>query len=254
MGTKIFLLIYICIFSILTGCATSDKDEGKAALYLQIGNDLLAQNNYPEALSNLLQAQKYAPDNPVVLNSLGMLYFAREKYETAAGYIQRAVKSEPRYTDARTNLGRVYIAQGKYNKAIFETKKALKDLTYGQPEKAQTNLGLAYLRKNNFRAAKAQLSSAIKLNKDYCPAYNYYGQTLMKLKDYDSSAGIFDRAIKVCQNSPEEVHFLSGLSYYQMGKQQMALIRLKEVAKLYPASEYAEKSRSLLKVIEQDKK
>lgn len=253
MSKKILLLIYIGLFSLLTSCASSQKDEGKAALYLQIGNDLMAQNNYPEALQNLLLAQKHAPDNPVVLNSLGMLYFARDKFNTAEEYVQKAVIAEPKYTDARTNLGRIYIAQGKYTKAISETKKALRDLTYNQPEKAQTNLGLAYLRTNNLKAAKAQLSSAIKLNKDYCPAYNYYGQTLMKLKDYESAGGTFDRAIKVCQNTPEEVHFLSGLSYYQMGKSNMAIIRFKEVAKLYPTSEYAEKSRSLLKVIEQDK-
>lgn len=253
MNKKILLLIYIGLSGILTSCATSQRDEGKAALYLQIGNDLMAQNSYPEALTNLLLAEKHAPNNPVVLNSLGMLYFARDKFSTAEQYIQRAVDAEPRYTDARTNLGRVYIAQGKYNKAILETKKALKDMTYNQPEKAQTNLGLAYLRTRNYKAAKEQLGSAIKLNKDYCPAYNYYGQTMMKLKDYESAGGTFDRAIKICQNNPEEVHFLSGLSYYQMGKSNMAIIRFKEVAKLYPASEYAEKSRSLLKVIEQDK-
>lgn len=254
MSKKILLLIYIGLCGALTSCTTSDKDEGKAGLYLQIGNDLMAQNNYPEALSNLLLAQKHAPDNPVILNSLGMLYLARDKYKTAEEYVKKAVIAEPKYTDARTNLGRVYIAQGKYKKAIIETKKALKDLTYTQPEKAQTNLGLAYLRINKFKEAKTQLSTAIKLNKEYCPAYNYYGQTLMKLKDFESASGIFDRAIRVCQNSPEEAHYLSGLSYYQSGKSNMAITRFKEVAKLYPTSEYAEKSRSLLKVIEQDKK
>lgn len=243
----------MCVFGyLLTSCATSSQDEGKASLYLQIGNDLAAQGNYPEALINLIKADQLAPNNPVIQNSLGMLYFQREKYNTAEEYISKSVKAQPQYTDARTNLGRVYIAQGKYNKAIVEIKKALKDLTYNQQEKAQTNLGLAYLRTNKYLEAKKELHGAIKLNKDYCPAYNYYGQTLMKLKDYESAGGVFDRAIKVCQNTPEEVHFLSGLSYYQMGKKEKALIRLKEVSKLYPASEYAEKSRSLLKVIEQD--
>ena len=164
-----------------------------------------------------------------------------------------SVATNPKYSEARNNLGRDYIAQGKYNKAIVEINKTLKDLTYSAPEKAQTNLGLAYLRKNNLPKAREQLLSAIKSNRDYCPAYNYYGQTLMKLKQFDDASGVFDRGIKVCQNSPEELHYLSGLSYYQTGKKRMALVRLKEVAKLYPASEYAEKSRSLLKVIEQDK-
>lgn len=187
------------------------------------------------------------------MNALGLLYFAREKYDISAKYIRKAIQGNPKFSDARSNLGRVYIAQGKYTSAIKEIKKALRDLTYNKPEKAQTNLGLAYFRKNNFPEAKGQLQAALKLNKEYCPAYNYYGQTLLKLKEYENASGIFDRAIKVCQNEPEEVHYLSGLSYYQMGKKDMALIRLKEVSKLYPGTEYAEKSRTLLKAIEQDK-
>lgn len=236
----------------MTSCATSGHDERRANLYLQIGNDYLDQKNYPEALTSLLEANKFAPNNPAILNSLGMLYLAREKYSVAQEYMEKAIDIDPKYTDARNNLGRIYIAQGKYQKAIVEIKKSLKDLTYTAPEKIQTNLGLAYLRTNKYPQAREQLLSALKTNKDYCPAYGYYGQTLMKLKQYEDASGVLDRGIKVCQNNPEEVHYLSGLSYYQMGKKDMALIRFKEVAKLYPASEYAEKSRSLLKVIEQD--
>jgi type IV pilus assembly protein PilF len=254
VSKKHFLLIYICLFStLISSCTTGGDNVKRAELYLQIGNDYLDQKIYPDALTNLLQAEKLDPDNPRIMNSLGLLYFAREKYDTAVTYIKKAIAADPKFSDARSNLGRVYIAQGKYDKAIFEIKKALRDLTYNKPEKAQTNLGLAYFRQDRFRAAREQLLSALKLNKDYCPAYSYYGQTLMKLKEYENAGGVFDRAIKVCQNDPEEVHYLSGLSYYQMGKKEMALIRLKEVAKLYPSSEYAEKSRALLKVIEQDK-
>lgn len=244
----------MCLFSVLlSSCATTGDSEKRALLYYQIGNDLLEQQNYPEALVNLLKAEKLAPDHPQIMNALGMLYFYREKYDTSVNYIRRAITADPTFTDARTNLGRVYIAQGKYKKAVFEIKKAMKDLTYSHPEKAQTNLGLAYLREDKYPEAREEFLQALKLNKDYCPAYSYYGQTLMKLKQYENASGIFDRGIKVCQNGPEEVHFLSGLSYYQMGKKEMAITRLKEVAKLYPSSEYAEKSRSLLKVIGQDK-
>lgn len=254
MRTKLFLLIYIGIFStLLTACVSSFDNERRASFYLQIGNDYLEQKNYPEALINLIEANKLSPNNPIILNSLGLLYLAREKNNTAEDYIKKAIALAPQYTDARTNLGRVYLAQGRYNSAILETQKALKDLTYTTPEKAQTNLGIAYFRKNEFPKAKAQLSAALKMNSNFCPAYSYYGQTLMKLKQYDDASGIFDRGIKVCQNNPEEVHYLSGLSYYHTGKKEMALTRLREVAKLYPTSEYAEKSRSLLKVIEQDK-
>jgi type IV pilus biogenesis/stability protein PilW len=238
---------------LLSSCATTNDSEKRASLYFQIGNDYMEQKDYPEALTNLLKSEELSPNNSLVLNSLGMLYFHQEKYKTAGNYIRKAISLNPKYSDARNNLGRVYIAQGDYNRAIHEIKIAAKDLTYKYPEKAQTNLGLAYFRKDNFPKAKEVLQRALQLNKDYCPAYGFYGKTLMKLKQFENASGIFDRGIKVCQNEPEEVHFLSGLSYYQMGKKEMAIIRLKEVSKLYPSSEYAEKSRSLLKAIKQDK-
>ena len=254
MGTKIRLLIYIGLFSaLLTSCVSSIDNERRASFYLQIGNDYLEQKNYPEALTNLIEANKLSPNNPYILNSLGLLYLAREKYSLAAEHIQKALSINPKYTDARNNLGRVYISQGKYKSAISEIKTTLKDLTYSSPERAQTNLGLAYMRTNQYPKAKEQLLSALKTNQDYCPAYGYYGQTLMKLKQFEDASAVLDRGIRVCQYNPEEVHYLSGLSYYQSGRKEMAITRFKEVSKLYPASEYAEKSRSLLKVIEQDK-
>lgn len=253
MANKIFLFIYIGFFALsFTGCVSSIDNERRAGFYLQIGLDNLAQKNFPEALTNLIQADKLSPNNPVILNALGAFYLEHGKYTTASEYSSKALRINPQYTEARNNLGRIYIAQGHYDKAIVEVRKALKDLTYPHPEKVRTNLGIAYLRKNQFARAKQHLQSALKINKDYCPAYSYYGQTLLKLKQYDDANAIFDRGIKVCQDSPEEVHYLSALSYYQTGKKEMALVRLKEVAKLYPTSEYAEKSRSLLKVIQQE--
>ncbi len=254
MRSKTFLLIYIVIFtSLLSACATSKDKEGRASLYHQIGADYLANKSYPEALTNLLKADELAPDNAIIMNSLGMLYFAQNKYSVAVAYLQRALEKQPSFSEARNNLGRVYIAQGLYNKAIKEIETVVKDLTYTNPERARTNLGLAYLRQNKYDLARTELLEAIKLNRNYCTPYELYGQTLMKLKEYDNATGVFDRAIKVCQNTPEEVHYLSGLSYYHRGHKKMAVTRLKEVTQLYPASEFAEKSRALLNVIAQDK-
>ena len=243
----------MCVFAtFLASCVSSVNNERRAGFYLQIGLDNLNQKNYPEALTHLAEADKLSPNNPVILNALGSFYLAHRKYATAIDFTRRALQINPNFTEARNNLSRIYIAQGHYDRAIVETKRALKDLTYPYPERVQTNLGLALLRKNQYPKAKAQLQSALKTNKDYCPAYSYYGQTLMKLKQYEDANAIFDRGIKVCQDSPEEVHYLSALSYYQNGKKEMALVRFREVTKLYPTSEYAEKSRSLLKVIQQE--
>lgn len=243
----------LLIFSlIITGCVSSQKNDHRASLYLQAGEEKLASGQYPSALSDLLEAQKLAPNNPRVLNALGMVYFAQSQYNYSVQFLEQALDENPSFTEAQNNLGRVYLAIGKYSKAENYISAALKDLTYSTPEKPLTNMGLLYHQKKDYKKAKEYYLKALKANREFCPAYNQYGQTLLQLKDYEGAGLILDRAIRVCLENPEEVHYLSALSYYQMGRRDAAVARLQEVIRLYPTSEFADKARSLLTSIQQD--
>lgn len=252
MIKSIFFLIGCSIF--LASCASTQKKEERAALYLQIGNDYLEQRDYPSALNNLIEADRLAPNNPMILNSLGMLYFYREKYDTALDYLKRAIQASPTYTDARANYARVLIALAQYNSAIQQLGIVLKDLTYAQLDKAYTNLGLAYLRKDNYNKAKNYFSKAIASNQHYCPAYGFYGQTLLKAKEYQTASGVFDQALRTCETDLDELNYYSALANYNLKKIPQARARLQEIINSNPAGRYAEKAQKLLSLLEQDKK
>jgi Tfp pilus assembly protein PilF len=246
---NLFLAVIFC--STLCSCATSQKAAQRAGLYLQIGNDYMDQRDYPNALANLIEAYKLLPDNPEILNSLGMLYFYRDKLDVSLGYLEKAIKIAPTYTDARTNYARVLISLAQYNLAIKQLNLVMKDLTYNQLDKAYTNLGLAFFRKDKFKKAKPFFVKALGINQHYCPAYNLYGQTLLKLNEYQTATSIFDQALRICETNLEELNYFSAITDYQLGRKSQAKAHLQEIIRSNPASEYAEKAQKLLAALEQ---
>lgn len=227
------------------------KDQYRASLFLELGNEKLAQNDLPGALSSLLQAEKLDNKNTYILNSLAMVYFAQSQYNYAIDYLHRALKIDPNFSEAHNNLGQVYLSTRQYALAEKHINFAIQDLTYRSPEKALTNMALLHQHKKDYKKSKEFYLRALKINSEFCPAYKQYGQTLIYMKDYEGASSILDRAVRICLNNLEEAHYLSALSYYQLGKKDISVARLQEVIKLYPASEYADKARDLLRVVKQ---
>jgi Tfp pilus assembly protein PilF len=233
-----------------TGCATSDKNQEKAQLQLEIGTKHLMKGQYPQAMAALLEAEKLDPDNAVVQNNLGLAYYVRHEYVSAEKHILKALQLSPVYTDARNNLGRVYIDLARYDLAIKELLQVTKDLTYSTPEKGFVNLGLAYLKKNEVNNALMAFRRSIENNNRFCPAHNYYGQALFQQQKYNDAIESFEKALKLCDNNYDEAHYYGALSYYKVGQREKARARFQEVVRLYPDSEFATRARSMLKIIQ----
>ena len=241
--------IYGCLVFLLVSCTTV-KSHDEAILHLRIGTAWLQQGRYPNALRELLEAEKLDPKNPVVQNNLGLAYFLREKYELAVQHLERAVEIDSKYSEARNNLGRVLIEQGKYNQAITELKIVIADLLYPTPGKAYVNLGLARFRQGQFEEAKEDFAKAIKLDREDCLAQNFYGRSLFELNQFTEAAPALDHAVIVCKASKlEEPQYFSGLTYYKLGRTSDAISRMEGVVSEYPSSRYAKKAESLLQIM-----
>lgn len=230
---------------LLTSCATNNRDQEKADLHLRIGTAHLNQGNYPIALKELLEAYKLDPENAVICNNLALAYFVREKHVEAEKYLQRAVALDPKYTDAYNNLGRVHIEMNRPEDAIKELNIVVADLTYPQPERGLANLGLAYYRSGNFSMAEKKFREALKANNSFCPAHNYYGQSLYQQKQYKRAASVIETAIQVCKDL-DEARYFGAMSYLRMGQKEKAMARMNEVVELFPNSQYASKARAYL--------
>jgi type IV pilus biogenesis/stability protein PilW len=232
------------------GCATSQNHKEEAELYLRLGTSFLEQQNYPQALRELLNAERIDPENELVQNNLGLVYFLRDKYDVAKQHLQLAIKLAPKYSDAHNNYGVLLIETGHYDEALSQLQFVVSDLTYGNPARAWINMGRAYFLKNDFNQAKKSLAQAIRFDRDNCAAHTLYGRSLLELKDFKAAARSLDDAIIICKPQKfEEAHYFSGLSHYKLGQASAAVARMEEVIKMNPEGAYAHKAESLIKLI-----
>lgn len=244
------LLIFFVSALLSTSCATSKKNQEEALLRLRLGTSLLQQGSYPQALRELLLAEKLDPRNEITQNNLGLTYFMRERYDLALEHLEKALRLKSDYTEARNNLARTLIELSRFDEAIDELKLVTADLTYTDPAKAWVNLGLAYFRKGDFKSAKDKFAQAMKLNRGNCLGQTLYGRSLLELADYQSASVALDNAVLICQSTKfDEPYYFSGLSYYKLGRTSAAIARMEEVMQISPDGEYAQKARSLLKLM-----
>lgn len=219
-------------------------------LHQQIGTNHLMNGNYPEALSELLTAERLDSNDPSIQNNLALAYFVRDRLDLAEKHTRKALAIDPKFSDARNNLARILIERAKYPEAIKELQAVINDLTYPNPEKPLTNLGIAYFSMGQYEKAKENFAKAIDYKRDDCQAQSYFGRCLYEMKDYKRALESLDRAVGFCMRSQyDEPHYYSALTLYQLGQSNKAITRFEEIIKLYPNGSYVEKSRSMLETI-----
>ncbi len=239
--------IWVPLIFCLGGCETLPKNKEAAQLHLQIGTAQLTGGNYPNAMRELMLAEDLDPENEMIENNLGLVYFVREKYEMAEKHLMHALKIKPDFTDALNNLARVHIELGKFDLAIRELTRVLNDLTYQGAEKAWVNLGLAYFQKGDYQVAKNKFSEAIKLNRTHCLAHTLFGRSELELEDFTHASTELDKAIFFCkQDHFDEPHYYSGISYFRQGNREKGIARMEEVLRYYPNGKYAARAKNMI--------
>ena len=57
------------------------------------------------------------PNNAVLLNNLGFLYFAMGRNEEALSYLEKTLKLDPKRKEAHGNVAEVYLKMGRKSEA-----------------------------------------------------------------------------------------------------------------------------------------
>lgn len=221
-----------------------------AQVHFEVGTSQLMSGNYPQALSELITAERLDPSNPLIQNNLGLAYSLRGNPPLAEVHLRKAIALRSNYTDAKNNLAQVLLDRGQYDLAITEATQVANDLTYAEPEKPQIIIGTAYFKKNQFSQALPYLQKAIEYQRDSCLAHSFYGRTLYELRNLKRASDALDQAVGFCQRLQfDEPHYYSALTYYQLGQRAKAEARFESLLKLYPQGKYIDKSKEMLETI-----
>jgi Tfp pilus assembly protein PilF len=175
----------------------SGKDDSKLAEAIRIqGEAFLMQGDYTAALSRLLEARKMNPEDPYLLNSLGLAYMGKNRDDLAIPVFKQALDLKPDYTEALNNLGAAYLRQKKGDLAIPAFKKVLEDLLYPTPHFPLSNLGWAYLETQNYIQAESWFSQALDASPGYVTASHGLAQVFLETRREDQAIEVLKTGLE----------------------------------------------------------
>lgn len=240
---KNFVLIALTI--IISACSsTADKTKKhQSELYFGAGTQSLMSQDYTDALTNLMKANKLDPENTSIMTNLAMAYYFKGERNTAVNILKKAIKLDEENSDAKINLASIYFKDGDLDNAEQIYKKVLRDLTYDKQARTYYNLGTIQLRKQNIASAESYFKRSIKEESNYCPSYLQLGLIQYGRKEYNTSYKNFKEAtMGTCYESPA-AHYYQGLALTSLRRFNEARMKFDEIDAKFKNSEYASRAR-----------
>lgn len=230
MKTAIRILQGLLLLS-LAGCSAGGAVVKQASYHYQMGLSFLGEKNVTGALIEFAEAEKLTPDDPELLNQLGLAYYYKKKYGLAEEKYLRAIRLRSHFPEARNNLAVNYLEMKRWDDAIAQLKIVTDDIFFPNQENAVINLGLTYLGKEDYRNALkvllgavnaspqnpvtrmnlgrvylamgktgdavSELKGALGIYKDYAMAHYYLGVAYQTLKDVPAARNSFNEVIRI---------------------------------------------------------
>ena len=133
-------------------------DQGVFLLHYNRGREGFQEGRYAEARRELESAQKLRPDDPDVLNLLGLVYFKTNAFPEAEVIYRRLAKENPNVFILHSNLGLILFKQGKLDEAEHYLLRAVEL----RPNYAKSHLylGLLYRQRKKLGLAMDHLRFA----------------------------------------------------------------------------------------------
>jgi len=169
---------------------TDDPLYLKAQGLINSGNLSEAEKIYQQRLSQQKTSE--------VLNDLGVLYYKMGENRRALFHLEQAINTSPVFASAYFNRGVIHSTNGDYLLAIADYQQLLKQVT-GHFE-AQYNIGIAYLRLNDYPKATDAFERASQLTSGSRKARALYnkGISLRAIDRHSSDAKTaFEAAIRL---------------------------------------------------------
>jgi len=159
-------------------------------------------------------------DNTMAYTAMGDALINQGKYLEAILYLDKAIDLSPTYMEAHINLGKAYFLRGEREKAKLQYMTAL-SIDENQP-RILYNLGIFYLRDKEMNKAQGALERAIEADPRYANAYAALGFVLNQLGEYDEAVARLKKA-DTLQPDREDVLSPLASSYMALGKHAQAV-------------------------------
>lgn len=111
--------------------------------------ELISDEKYQQAISELDKALKDDPDSADLLNLMAYSHRKLQHFDIALDYYQKALQIEPQHRGANEYLGELYLQTGQLNKAEARLEVLDKECFFGCEEFDELKEAIADYRKQN---------------------------------------------------------------------------------------------------------
>ena len=239
-------LLILFVFT-LTGCAGNQQATTKkrTEALQRLGTSLVQQGSVRAGLEKLLEAAKLDPTNSAIHQELALAYRDLEEFQLSLDHFKKALELRPEFPQAWNNMGTVYLLLRQWDLAINCFQMAVGDILYRTPHFAYSNLGLAYIKKEQYQKAIASLRKALKSAPSYSPARTNMGIALERMNRWEEAMDAYKNAISVDPEYPAS-HFHLGRLYMRFNRNSEAAEELHQTIKLDPRGHLAQEAKKLL--------
>ena len=243
---KHFLLFPAALLLLIpSACSFNDAASKQASYHYQMGVSFLGENDATRALIEFAEAEKLNPDDPLILNSLGLAYYYKKRFDLAEQKYLRAIELKPDYSEARNNLGVNYLEMQRWDAAITQFTVVLADLFFVGNEDVRINLGLAYLGKGELQQALATFRQAVSANPRNINARVGLGRVYFAMDRNDLAIEELRKAAELNRNS-QNAHYYLALACLKLKDYVAAAEAFREAIRVAPDSEKGRLSREYL--------
>src|SRR6266566_909877 len=117
---------------------------------------------YLDALDYYRAALAKQPNDPLVLNKLGITEIMMQRFKEARKSLERSIRADRKSADAYNNLGVVYYEEKKYGAAVKQYHKAI--ALDANAASIFSNLGAALFSRTVFEPTAAAYQHALELD------------------------------------------------------------------------------------------
>ncbi len=226
--------------------------QKRARMHFQMGLDSLRANRAPDAIGELLTAERFDPLDPQIQFGLAEAYRQQGRTVETEAHLVRSLQLDPNFHQARLNLAAVYIQADRYDEAITLLNQLLADPTFPSPWRALTNLGWAEFRAGRLDAAHQHLSTAVDYRPEYWPARLNLGILEAERGNREEAIQHFQRVLegKPTPLAEAEVRYRLAEQLISAGDKMGAVRQLNVASDLQPSGPWSKRSAEYLKTLE----
>lgn len=182
-------------------------------------------------IENAVKDLRKIPNNPFLLNNLGLAYLSNKEYEKAFNAFNQSIEIKPDFIQATLNLTCLYMAKENYSSAMDILKKLLERTP--NDIRVLINLGNIYFKQKKFKDAKDIYRNIVKIEPKNITSRNRLALLNLIEQKFEESISELRKCLQINNNLPAIYNNL-GVAYGALGAYKKSIQSFKIALNIYP--------------------